>query len=81
MAHLHEEVEERHVHAAEKVVDLTMSCFIEVAVIPQSLSTLAREAVVRKFRGHTFQGPGNINDKKRCCTFLTVNLDRNKGAS
>ena len=35
--HLHEEVQQRHVHAAEETVDLAVGCFIEVAVVPASI--------------------------------------------
>lgn len=36
VAHLHEEMEEGHVDAAEEAVDLSMSCFVEIAVVPET---------------------------------------------
>jgi len=36
VAHLHEEVEQGHVYAAEEAVYLAMGGFIQVAVVPKS---------------------------------------------
>lgn len=35
VTHLHQEVQERHIHASKKSVNLAMSCLIQIAVIPQ----------------------------------------------
>lgn len=43
-AHLHQDMQEGHVDAAKEAVDLAMSCFVEIAMIPES--TIEESALV-----------------------------------